>query len=72
MNSKTKKLEISPDFTVEDIHKIREHNYEITKDMTFEEEEKKYKKSSGEFWEFMNKVKKINVPKKYLKRIAML
>ncbi len=25
---------ISPYFTVEDIHKIREYNYELTKDMT--------------------------------------
>ena len=30
-------LEISPDFTVEDIHKIRERNYEVTKHMTAEE-----------------------------------
>lgn len=30
-------LEISPDFTVEDIHKIRERNYEVTKYMTTEE-----------------------------------
>lgn len=25
---------ISPDFTIEDIHKIREYHYELTKDMT--------------------------------------
>lgn len=31
------KLIISPDFTVDDIHKIREENYERTKDMTMEE-----------------------------------
>jgi hypothetical protein len=30
-------LDISPAFTIEDIHKIREHNYEVTKDMTIEE-----------------------------------
>jgi hypothetical protein len=30
-------LNISPDFTVEDIHRIREHNYEVTKYMTTEE-----------------------------------
>ena len=29
--------EISPNFTIEDIHKIREHNYVITKHMTLEE-----------------------------------
>ena len=28
---------ISPDFTIEDIHKIREYNYELTKDMTLGE-----------------------------------
>lgn len=30
-------LEISPNFTIEDIHKIREFNYEMTKHMTVEE-----------------------------------
>lgn len=30
-------LVISPDFTIEDIHKIREYHYEITKDMTSQE-----------------------------------
>ena len=30
-------LEISPNFTIEDIHKIREFNYERTKHMTVEE-----------------------------------
>ena len=28
---------ISPDFTIEDIHKIREYNYEVTKNMSIEE-----------------------------------
>ena len=32
-----KPLEISPDFTIEDIHKIREYNYEMTKNMTRQE-----------------------------------
>jgi hypothetical protein len=32
----TNTLNISPDFTIEDIHKIRERNYEITKDMTID------------------------------------
>ena len=30
-------LIISPDFTIEDIHKVREYNYNITKDMTPQE-----------------------------------
>ena len=32
-----KPLDISPNFTIEDIHKIREHNYELTKNMTRQE-----------------------------------
>jgi hypothetical protein len=36
-------LNISPDFTIEDIHKIREYNYEITKDMTANERRNYYK-----------------------------
>lgn len=32
-----KLLEISPNFTIEDIHKIREHNYHVTKNMTRQE-----------------------------------
>ena len=28
---------LSPDFTIEDIHKLREYNYEITKHMTDKE-----------------------------------
>ncbi len=35
-------LEISPDFTVEDIHKIREHNYEVTKHMSVDEKLRYY------------------------------
>ena len=30
-------LVISPKFTIEDIHKVRENNYNITKDMTPQE-----------------------------------
>lgn len=28
---------LSPDFTIEDIHKLREYNYEMTKHMTDKE-----------------------------------
>lgn len=41
-------LVISPDFTVEDIHKIREQNYERTKDMTVAEKVAYYNNSSKE------------------------
>jgi uncharacterized protein (UPF0305 family) len=32
-----KKPKISPNFTVEDIHKIRRYTYELTKNMTYNE-----------------------------------
>jgi len=41
-------LVISPDFTIEDIHKIREQNYERTKDMTVAEKEAYYNNSGKE------------------------
>jgi len=40
--------EISPDFTIEDIHKIREWNYERLKDATLEERKAYYAESSRE------------------------
>lgn len=30
---------ISPGFTIEDIHKIREYHYELTKDMTVQKKQ---------------------------------
>ena len=41
-------LIISPDFTIEDIHKIREQNYERTKDMTVAEKVAYYNNSGKE------------------------
>ncbi|MCI8373806.1 MAG: hypothetical protein HFI75_15750 [Lachnospiraceae bacterium] len=41
-------LVISPDFTIDDIHKIREQNYEITKDMTIDEKVSYYNNSGKE------------------------
>ncbi|MCI9420416.1 MAG: hypothetical protein HFG32_10470 [Eubacterium sp.] len=41
-------LVISPDFTIEDIHKIREQNYERTKDMTVVEKIAYYNNSGKE------------------------
>lgn len=40
-------LKISPKFTIEDIHKIREFNYEITKNMTLQEKVKWYNESAN-------------------------
>ena len=42
------KLMISPDFTIEDIHKIREYNYNITKDMAPQEKRDYYNKRGME------------------------
>lgn len=42
------KPDISPDFTIEEIHKIREQNYELTKDMTVEEKIAYYNNSGKE------------------------
>ena len=36
------KLNISPDFTIDDIHKVREYNYEATKNMTDKEKRTYY------------------------------
>lgn len=39
---------LSPNFTIEDIHKIRERNYERTKDMTVAEKVAYYNNSGKE------------------------
>ena len=41
-------LVISPDFTIEDIHKIREQNFERTKNMTVAEKVAYYNSSGKE------------------------
>ncbi len=43
-----KPLQISPDFTIEDIHKVREHNYDATKDMALQEKSDYYNKRGME------------------------
>jgi len=43
------KLDITGELTVEEIHKIREYNYEITKDMTWDERWAYYRKGSERF-----------------------
>ncbi len=48
---------ISPDFTIEDIHKIREYHYELTKDMTVQEKIAFYNEGGRAFLEEMNKRK---------------
>ena len=39
---------LSPDFTIEDIHKLREYNYYVTKDMTSQEKRDYYNKRGME------------------------
>lgn len=46
---------ISPDFTIEDIHKIREYHYELTKDMTMPEKITFYNEGGRSFLAEMEK-----------------
>lgn len=39
---------LSPNFTIEDIHKLREYNYYLTKDMTSQERRDYYNKRGME------------------------
>ena len=48
---------ISPDFTIEDIHKIREYHYELTKDMTTQEKINFYNEGGRTFLAEMEKRK---------------
>ncbi|MDE7188267.1 MAG: hypothetical protein K2O13_12290 [Lachnospiraceae bacterium] len=48
---------ISSDFTIEDIHKIREYHYELTKDMTMHEKINFYNKGGRAFLAEMEKRK---------------
>jgi len=47
------KPNISPNFTVDDIHKIREYHYELTKNMTFEERAAFYHDGAKEFQNYL-------------------
>jgi hypothetical protein len=51
------KPNISPDFTIEDIHKIREFNYEATKEMSFEERKAYYAEGADKVRAEINKLK---------------
>ena len=52
------KLNISHNFTIEDIHKIREYNYEVTKNMSLEERNNYYKARAKKALETMALLKK--------------
>ncbi|MDR3244163.1 MAG: hypothetical protein LBT79_05385 [Elusimicrobiota bacterium] len=53
-------LKISPNFTIDDIHKIREYNYELRKNMTFEQYRKDLEKGVNEFHQYMSQLKAKN------------
>lgn len=48
---------ISPKFTIDDIHRIREYNYEVTKDMTVEEQCKYYNDAGRAFLKELEELK---------------
>ena len=43
------KPNLSPNFTIEDIHKLREYNYEMSKDITGQERMDYYNKAGRAF-----------------------
>ena len=49
MQKPVNKPEISKDFTIDDIHKIREYNYEETKKLTVAEQAAYYKAKAEAF-----------------------
>jgi hypothetical protein len=56
-------LDISPDFTIEDIHKIRERNYEVTKGMTMEERLRYYNTPRTDAEEQIERIRRQNASK---------
>jgi len=55
------KPDISPDFTIADIHKIREWNYERMKDATHEERTEHYRQSKRKFDERIEALRSVSV-----------
>jgi hypothetical protein len=54
MSKFIQKPDVSPDFTLEDIRKIRHYHYEIVKDMSTDEKVKFYNSASEEFEKLIN------------------
>lgn len=52
---------LSPDFTIEDIHKLREYNYELTKNMTDKERMDYYNSRGREVQRKLERMKAANV-----------
>lgn len=51
-------LNITGDLTVDEIHKIREYNYELVKDMTVDERIEHYRKGAEEFLQMLEEHRK--------------
>jgi precorrin-2 methylase len=51
-------LKISPAFTVEDIHRVREYHFELTKNMTTEERRAFYKKGADDVEKRLSEIRK--------------
>ncbi len=52
---------LSLNFTIEDIHKLREYNYEITKDMTKQERMDYYNNKGRVFLKELEECKKVDI-----------
>lgn len=52
---------LSPNFTIEDIHKLREYNYEMTKDMTDKERMDYYNSRGREVQRKLERMKAVGV-----------
>jgi len=52
---------LSPNFTIEDIHKLREYNYEMTKDMTDKERMNYYNSRGREVQRKLENMKAANI-----------
>ena len=52
---------LSPDFTIEDIHKLREYNYEMTKYMTDREKMDYFNKRGREVQRKLEEMKTVNI-----------
>ena len=50
-------LNISPKFTVDDIHKVREYNYEATKNMSLDERNQYYKRGANKVLDLMARLR---------------
>jgi len=54
------KPKISPNFTIDDIHKIREYNHEVTKSMSVKERKEYYNSKAEEMKAEIAKLKNSN------------